>query len=205
MIDFLRGSIVHTESDYVVIDVNDIGYRVFVSNPYGLAKHDDRTILYIHYHVREDAILLYGFATREEQALFRRLIDVSGIGPRVAIGILSGGRPEAVVAAIQREDLSYLTKLPGIGKKTAQRMVLDLKDKLGGFESAHPLESVAAASAGAGLAVSPWEEVKQGLQALGYSEPEVDRAWQSIAARVQEDESVESIMKKALQALYSAK
>ena len=86
--------------------------------------------IYTHHHVREDAILLFGFATREEQRLFRKLLDVSGIGPKVALGILAGGRPEAIAAAIRQENVAFLTKLPGIGRKTAQRMILDLKDKL---------------------------------------------------------------------------
>src|SRR5690606_2872918 len=92
--------------------------------------------VHVHYHVREDAILLYGFESREQKQLFRKLIDVTGIGPKVALGLLSAGAPEALVQAIQQENYSYLTKLPGVGKKTAQRIVLDLKDKLGdlGFD-----------------------------------------------------------------------
>src|SRR5690606_7363492 len=115
MIDFLKGKVCHYEANYVVLDVQGIGYRVFNPQPYTITK-DDEVTLYTHYHVREDAVLLFGFLTRDEQSLFRRLIEVSGIGPRVALGILSGGTPQAVVAAIQSEDISFLTKLPGIGK-----------------------------------------------------------------------------------------
>src|SRR5690606_1770683 len=92
MIDFLRGKVAHREPEYVVLDVHGVGYRVFCPNPYALADEGETT-LYIHHHVREDAILLFGFPTREEQSLFRKLLEVSGIGPKVALGILSGGRP----------------------------------------------------------------------------------------------------------------
>ncbi|HZG77016.1 MAG TPA: Holliday junction branch migration protein RuvA, partial [Paenibacillus sp.] len=134
MIDFLRGKPVFVDADFVVLDVRDVGYRVFCPNPYAFAGKADQTVtLFIHHHVREDAVQLFGFATREEQSLFRKLLDVTGIGPRVAVGVLSGGAPERIVAAIQSDDLAFLTRLPGIGKKTAQRIVLDLKDKLDGI------------------------------------------------------------------------
>lgn len=202
MIDFVRGTITYIEADYAVVDVGGIGYRVYVSNPYALMNQEDVT-LFTHQHVREDAILLYGFLTREEQSLFRKLLDVSGIGPKVALGILSGSRPEQVVSAIQREDLAFLVKLPGVGKKTAQRIVLDLKDKLQGFDEVLEAEPSAAATLERPPS-TPWEEAKQGLLALGYTETEVDRAWSLLAESVKDNESVESLMKKALQALFSS-
>ena len=202
MIDFVRGTITYIEADYAVVDVGGIGYRVYVSNPYALMNQEDVT-LFTHQHVREDAILLYGFSTREEQSLFRKLLDVSGIGPKVALGILSGSRPEQVVSAIQREDLAFLVKLPGVGKKTAQRIVLDLKDKLQGFDEVLEAEPSAAATLERPPS-TPWEEAKQGLLALGYTETEVDRAWSLLAESVKDNESVESLMKKALQALFSS-
>lgn len=132
MIDFLRGQVVHLETEYIVLDVHGVGYRVFCPNPYAFAKTEGPVTVYTHHHVREDAMQLFGFPTREEQRLFRKLIEVSGIGPRVALGILGGGTPDHVVSAIYQENISFLVKLPGIGKKTAQRMILDLKDKLEG-------------------------------------------------------------------------
>ena len=87
---FLRGQVVHLESEYIVLDVQGVGYRVFCPNPYAFAKTDGTITVFTHHHVREDAILLFGFPTREEQKLFRKLIEVSGIGPRVALGILGG-------------------------------------------------------------------------------------------------------------------
>lgn len=94
MIDYLRGQLAVREMDYVVIDVHGVGYQVFCSNPFGIsAREGEEVTLFIHYHVREDAHLLFGFTTREEQTLFRKLIEVSGIGPKVALGILTGGGP----------------------------------------------------------------------------------------------------------------
>lgn len=205
MIDYLRGTAVHMESDYIVVDVQGVGYRVFCPNPYVFPMDED-TVVYIHYHVRDDATLLYGFASREEQALFRRLLDVSGIGPRVAMGILSGGRPEEVVMAIRQENIAFLTKLPGIGKKTAQRMILDLKDKLDSFfpgaESIAGSQVASSAAHGAGGWSTAWEEAREGLSALGYSEAELDRAWEAIKGTELDNASVDILMKQALKALY---
>ncbi|MHA6485129.1 Holliday junction branch migration protein RuvA [Paenibacillus sp. strain BS8-2] len=210
MIDYLRGPVVHIEAEYIVMDVRDIGYRVFTPNPYAFAGKDEPKVVYIHHHVREDAIHLFGFETREQQTLFRKLLDVSGIGPRVALGILSAGRPESIVGAIQQENLSYLTKLPGIGKKTAQRMILDLKDKLAFADADGLLFSAAgfAAELGAGDtgsgqgAGTAWEEAREALAALGYTAAELDRAWNGLQGSVTAEETVDSLMKRALQQLF---
>ncbi|WP_166238796.1 Holliday junction branch migration protein RuvA [Paenibacillus turpanensis] len=211
MIDFLRGKPVYVETDFAVLDVNGVGYRVFCPNPYAFsAKNDQEVTVFVYHHVREDAILLFGFATREEQRLFRRLLDVSGVGPKVALGVLAGAKPEAVVAAIQREDVVFLTKLPGIGKKTAQRMVLDLKDRLDG------VGDFALAGAGAGGVAledaggdagngTVWSDAKAGLVSLGYTEAEADRALQAVKSKNAEADSVDVIIKLALQALFQLK
>ncbi|MBG9737449.1 Holliday junction branch migration protein RuvA [Paenibacillus alvei] len=206
MIDFLRGQVAHLETEYIVLDVQGVGYRVFTPNPYAFAKQDGEVTAFIHYHVREDATLLFGFSTREEQKLFRRLIDVNGVGPKVALGILAGcGKPEAVVTAIQQENITFLTKLPGIGKKTAQRIVLDLKDKLDGIGlDIHPdslFTSVTVADEDSSDG-STWSEAREALKALGYTEAELDRVWKDLQHRIHADESVDSLMKKALQALF---
>jgi len=203
MIDFLRGKVAHLETEYVVLDVHDVGYRVFTPNPYALARGEQAVQLFIHHHVREDAIQLFGFQTRDEQTLFRKLLDVSGIGPKVALGVLAGGKPDAVIAAIQQENLTFLTKLPGIGKKTAQRMILDLKDKLGIADSGW----AAAALADPGLPAAEdsgtaWAAAREALAGLGYRDVELDRAWHAIKAGVTGEESVDALMKKALQQLF---
>ncbi|WP_138495675.1 Holliday junction branch migration protein RuvA [Paenibacillus pinistramenti] len=202
MIDYLRGHVAHFESEYVVLDVHGIGYRVFCPNPYYFAKFKEEVTIYTHHHVREDAILLFGFATREEQKLFRKLIEVSGIGPRVALGILAGGTPDSVVAAIYQENITFLTRLPGIGKKTAQRIILDLKDKLDGI-------STGAVVIHSELEIdlfnpdqSTWQEAKDALKSLGYTDAELDKVWQSLKGDVTPDESVDAVMKKALKLLY---
>jgi Holliday junction DNA helicase RuvA len=209
MIDYLRGRLVARESDYIVLDVHGVGYRVFCPNPFAAPLKDgEETTFYIHYHVREDAHLLFGFPTREEQQLFRRLLEVTGIGPKVALGVLAGGRPETIVAAIRQENVSFLTKLPGIGRKTAQRIILDLKDKLagaaaGGPEAAAALGAADAAAAGGADsgAAGAWGEAKEALLALGYTESEADRAWARIRAKA-DGAPADTLVKLALQALY---
>lgn len=214
MIDFLRGKPAFVDSDFVVLDVRDVGYRVFCPNPYAYAGKAETTVtLFIHHHVREDAITLFGFGSREEQALFRKLLDVTGIGPRVALGVLAGGTPERIVSAIQSDDLTFLTRLPGIGKKTAQRIVLDLKDKLDDIGVALPLGgaddglgAIAAAAEGgsaAGLTVA-WREAKDALTALGYSDAEAERAWRDIKGKASPSDGADKLIKLALQSLYQA-
>lgn len=204
MIDYLRGQVVHYETEYIVMDVQNVGYRVFCPNPYAFAKSEEKVTAYIHHHVREDAILLFGFPTREEQKLFRKLIEVSGIGPRVALGILAGGAPDSVVAAIYQENIAFLTKLPGIGKKTAQRIILDLKDKLDGIASIPVLVPSAAEHDLFNPVFTGWHEAKEGLKALGYTDAELDKVWQNLKEGIAPDESVDSVMKKALRMLYTA-
>ncbi len=206
MIDFVRGIPAHFETDYIVLDVNGVGYRIFVANPYVYQKQTDQPVtVYTHYHVREDATLLFGFETREEQSLFRKLLDVSGIGPKVALGMLSGSKPEAIVAAIMQENLTYLTKLPGVGKKTAQRIVLDLKDKVSGLDFGG---DVAAADLGSATLApqddndTVWRETKEGLMVLGYSEAEVEKIKHTVQSKLGPNDPVDKMMKVALQALY---
>lgn len=205
MIDYLKGPVVHMEQDYIVVDVQGIGYRAFCSNPYAFAKVEGPATVYIHHHVREDAILLFGFPTRDEQKLFRRLIEVSGIGPRVALGILAGGSPEQVISAIYQENITFLTKLPGIGKKTAQRMILDLKDKLDGFGEAAMLTGLFARPSEESAGASAWPEAKDALKALGYTDAELDRAWLNLKKDGGEELPVDRLMKAALKLLYVAK
>lgn len=206
MIDFLRGIVVHREMDYLVLDVKGVGYRVFCTNPYAVQTKDgEETTLFIHYQVREDAHLLFGFPNREEQSMFRLLLEVSGIGPKVAIGVLAGGKPEVIANAIQQENITFLMKLPGIGRKTAQRMILDLKDKLGsmyvGVDSLSAFATtgtLSAAPQGSGI----WAEAKAALLVLGYTEAEADRTGQLVKPKLKGEETVDVVIKLALQALF---
>lgn len=203
MIDFLRGTVAHLENEYVVLDVQGVGYRIFCPNPYFFAKTEGLVTIYTHHNVRDDAILLFGFPTREEQQLFRKLIEVSGIGPRVALGILGGGTPAHVVTAIYQENLTFLTKLPGIGKKTAQRMILDLKDKLDGIGTvamATGLFAEPVIEEGEG---SHWGEAREALKALGYTDTELDKVWMKMKRDAAPDDSADVLMKRALQMLFA--
>jgi len=132
MIAFLRGRILDKQPNRIVIDVQGVGYEVHVplSTYYDLGDAGAEVSLRIHTHVREDALQLYGFLTALEQRLFERLIATSGIGPKLAIAVLSGIEPNGLVAAVQRADVARLTAIPGIGRKTAERIVLELKDRL---------------------------------------------------------------------------
>ncbi|OUM96069.1 MAG: Holliday junction DNA helicase RuvA [Thermobacillus sp. ZCTH02-B1] len=208
MIDYLRGTVAHVEEEWIVVDVAGVGYRVFTPNPYAFAASGEPVTVYTHHYVREDAALLFGFATREEQRLFRALLEVSGIGPKVALGVLQGARPEAIAAAIRQENVAFLTKLPGIGRKTAQRMILDLKDKLdrgGGFSPASGVpgdaipEAAAAGGQGAGTA---WPEAREALAALGYTTAEIDRVWQEICGTLTGEETADALVKRALSRLF---
>ena len=132
VIAHLRGRILEKQPNRIVVDVGGVGYDVSVplSTFYGLGEPGSDIALRIHTHVREDALSLYGFATRLEQELFERLIAISGIGPKVALAVLSGIEPAELIRAIERGDLARLTAIPGVGKKTSERIVLELKDRL---------------------------------------------------------------------------
>ena len=132
MIAFLRGRILEKHPNRVVVDVGGVGYDVAVpvSTFYSAGEPGDEIMLRVHTHVREDLIALFGFATPLELALFERLISVGGIGPKLALAVLSGLEARDLVSAIQRGDIARLTAIPGVGKKTAERMVIDLRDRL---------------------------------------------------------------------------
>src|SRR6185503_14617860 len=132
MIAFLRGRVLDKHPNRIVIDVNGVGYELYVplSTYYEVGEPGAEITLRVHTHVREDALQLYGFLTMLEQQLFERLIAISGIGPKLAVAVLSGIDSGELVSSIQRADVARLTRIPGIGKKTAERIVLELKDRL---------------------------------------------------------------------------
>ncbi len=132
MIARLRGKLIEKEPARVVVDVNGVGYEVSIplTTFTAMPESGAEVSVDIYTHVREDVIALYGFSSRQERRVFERLISISGIGPRLAITILSGGSVEGLVGAIRRGDLARLTAIPGVGKKTAERIVVELKDKL---------------------------------------------------------------------------
>lgn len=129
MIEFVKGAIDYVCPQYVVIENGGVGYQVYTPNPFIYQLKKQETI-YTYHYIKEDAFALYGFPTREEKALFTKLLNVTGIGPKGALAILASGDPGAVISAIEREDEAFLIKFPGVGKKTARQIILDLKGKL---------------------------------------------------------------------------
>jgi Holliday junction DNA helicase RuvA len=200
VIAHLRGKISEKHPNRIVVDVNGVGYDVFVplSTFYGLGEPGIDVALRIHTHVREDALNLYGFATLIEQELFERLISVSGIGPKVALAVLSGIEPQELVRAIERGDHARLTAIPGVGKKTSERIVLELKDRL-------PRAPAAAAAAGAALseAAAVRDDVLSALVNLGYHRPLAEKAVDAAIKKIGStpDAGFEYTLKQALREL----
>lgn len=172
MIGFLRGIVNQIFQGSCFIDVHGVGYRVYISGTTRDALTEGQeALLYTYMSVREDAIQLYGFGTQDEYDLFILLISVSGIGPKVGLGILSGLSVDGIKVAIMNGELSTLTKLPGIGKKSAERLVLELKDKIGKFTTAPSAQTVANTAVPVSQ-TGVQGEVAEALMALGYRESE---------------------------------
>jgi Holliday junction DNA helicase RuvA len=169
MIAHLRGKLLAKHPNQAIVETGGVGYDVTISVPTfsDLPTVGNEVALHIHTHVREDSIALYGFLRSAEKQLFEKLITVSGIGPKLAITILSGMPTDEMVGAIRGNDVARLTRIPGIGKKTAERMVLELRDKL-------PAEGVSVAAAPAMGAVE--EDVLSALVNLGYQRATAERA-----------------------------
>ena len=173
MIAFLRGTVLDKQPNLIIIDVHGVGYQVHVplSTYYDVGDVGREVELRIHTHVREDALQLYGFLTVLEQQLFERLIGISGIGPKLAVAVLSGIEPGELVTAIQRADVARLTGIPGIGKKTAERIVLELKDRLAPLV-VPDVDRTVTVSTGDRLRA----DLVSALQNLGYHRPPAERA-----------------------------
>ena len=181
----LHGTVHPLDSDTVLLDVGGVGYEVHVSRQSfaSLPGEGQTATLEIHTHVREDALLLYGFATREEKAMFLRLLQVSGIGPKVALSILSGLSTRELATAIARGDLKRLTDIPHVGKKTAERIVVELRDKIGNVVDL-PVAKLSALAPAAPPPSGPQEEAISALVNLGYKRPEAEEAIASLPAGV---------------------
>ena len=177
MIAFLRGRVLDKHPNKLIVDVHGVGYEVHVplSTYYEVGDEGSDVTLRVHTHVREDALQLYGFLTSIEQQVFERLIGISGIGPKLAIGVLSGIEPRELIAAVQRADVARLTAIPGIGKKTAERIVLELKDRLQQF-AGEPSEAAA-------VVVAPADRLRDDLVSalvnLGYHRPQAEKTVES--------------------------
>ena len=171
MIEYLQGTLAHKEPVTAVIDVQGVGYELHIplSTYETLPETGQQLRLLTHLHVREDAMQLYGFATAGERALFRRLQGISGIGARMALNILSGVAPDALRRHVASGDVAALTRIPGIGRKTAERIVVELRDSFARENTEEALKS-------GDSAVSAREEALMALQALGYARPQAEKA-----------------------------
>jgi len=197
MIAHLRGRLLEKHPNRVIVDVNGVGYDVHVplSTFYEMAETGEEIKLRIHTHVREDALLLYGFATPLELHIFERLISVSGIGPKLALAVLSGIEPNELVSAIRTANIARLTGIPGIGKKIAERIGLELKEKMASFLPAEIAASVVPAE-GEALRI----DVLSALINLGYHRPLAERAVDA-AVKKSAGFSFENVLKHALREL----
>lgn len=176
MYDYLNGELAHILPTAIVIDVHGVGYQVVFANPYRLQDSLKKQIkVLVQQVVREDSITLYGFISGEERELFQRLISVSGIGPKSAMSILANDDTEGFVNAVESGNVTYLTKFPGVGKKTAQQIILDLKGK---FEALPEETTKAVVSTNQ----ATLEEAKEALLGLGYSAKEITKIWKSLEA-----------------------
>jgi len=188
MYSYIKGVIIDMARDHIVLDNQGIGYLIYVSNPYQFTRGKE-TLVYVYQQVKEDDILLFGFLTKEEKELFLKLILVKGIGCKTAIGILATGDVNAIIQAIESKNIAYLKKIPGIGQKAAQQIVLDLHGKFNVVASETVLTSV------------DFDEAIEVLQALGYKKQEIDKVMNKL---VNEDLDTNGYVKKALSLLVKA-
>lgn len=181
MYDYINGTISKITPGYIVVDVNGIGYKIFVPNPY-LFKEEEKQRVFLYSHVREDEYSLYGFRSEEEREIFLKLINVKGLGPKMALPILSTGSLEGIEDAIEKENILYLTKFPKIGDKLARQIILDLKGKLAKKEDVN---------------VCVNDELVSALSNLGYKQGDIKR----VIKDINPNDTIENQIKEALKLL----
>ncbi|MBP1726154.1 MAG: Holliday junction helicase subunit RuvA [Deltaproteobacteria bacterium] len=199
MIAHLRGSLQSKSPRYLILDVNGVGYEVTVplTTFYELPDLGNTVSFHIHTHVRENALQLYGFRSPQEKELFVRLMGVNGIGPRLAINILSGISAGELVATVRQEDVARLTVIPGVGRKTAERIIVELRDKLAGLDI--PGESDLPARQQKGTAVL--DDALSALLNLGYRRAVAQRAIDQACKILQRNITVENLLQECLRSL----
>lgn len=177
MFEYIKGTVAHLYPGYIVIDNQGIGYKILMANPFRYTDQMSQEILiYVYQDVKQDSMQLFGFKTMQEKNLFLKLINVSGIGPKSALAILANDNHQGFVQAIEDNNVTFLTKFPGVGKKTAQQIVLDLKGKLSEFEGTdgNDLEGQQVFDMPEGSNQS-FKEAIEALLALGYTKKDVAR------------------------------
>jgi Holliday junction DNA helicase RuvA len=205
LIEFVRGYVADVNPEYIVLDHHGLGYLIHTPNPYIYDPSEkDEVTVYTYQHVREDVLALYGFVSRKDRALFMKLLNVTGIGPKGALAILAFGRPEQVVNAIEEENEAFLVKFPGVGKKTARQIILDLKGKLAELvdtgliqgNTINPNHEIVGSSA------QELEEALEALKVLGYAEREIKKV---VPFLEKEKMTTDQYIKVALQQLVQGK
>ncbi|WP_428909247.1 Holliday junction branch migration protein RuvA [Niallia sp. Krafla_26] len=203
MYEFIKGKVQYIHPEYIVIENNGIGYQITTPNPYSYTNDfGQEKIIYTYTYVREDIFALYGFQSREEKLLFTKLLSVTGIGPKGALAILASGEPGQVVQAIENEDEAFLIKFPGVGKKTARQIILDLKGKLPNilpdyFPNLFNADQQKELESGNG----DFDEAVLALLALGYSEREIKKVSTQLK---KENLSTDQYIRKGLQLLLKS-
>lgn len=202
MIGRLRGNIIEKQPPQALIEVGGVGYEVQMpmSCFYELQDVGQEVIVYTHFVVREDAQLLYGFNTTRERALFREVIKANGVGPKLGLAILSGMTAEQFVDCVEREDISTLVKLPGVGKKTAERLVVEMKDRLKGWSSGDLFKTTPSSMPGvsASSANDVVDEAVSALIALGYKDVQAMKIVKQVS---EPNMSSEALIRAALRAM----
>lgn len=200
MIGRLKGIISEKQAPEILLDVSGVGYEVTLpmSCFYELPKVGETVILLTHFVVREDAQLLFGFNTKTERALFRELIKTNGVGPKLALAILSGMTADQFIYNVEQGEIGALVKLPGVGKKTAERLIVEMRDRLKGFGGYDLFNPAPESVASAGLADSARDEAVAALLALGYKAAQAEQAMKKIA---RPEMNAEQLIREALRSM----
>jgi len=199
MFALITGKLAHKTASEVIVDVGGLGYQVYIplSTFYGLPETGDHVSFHVHTHVKEDAIQLFGFQSREEKSIFQLMIQVSGIGPKLAINVLSGISGSELAKAVSSGDLARLVTIPGIGKKTAERMVLELKEKFSKMIKEEMAGPTRVEIPGDVL----MDDALSALENLGYKQPIAKKALEQVRASLDGDFTIEELLKHALKFL----
>ena len=193
MYAYIKGNISEINPTNIVVDNNGIGYEVVVANPYEYQLNEEKTV-YISQQVREDSNILYGFSNKEQKKVFLLLLKVKGVGPKSALAILAGGTSAEIIGAIENQDAVYLTKFPGIGKKSAQQIILDLQGKVD-----FSMTSISSAPSAVNNYLS---DAILALEALGYSKKELAKIEKKLSAH--DFNGVDEYVKQGLKLLMNA-
>lgn len=183
MYEYMKGTVTQIESTYIVLEVCGIGYLIHTPNPYSFSVNQE-TKVYVYQQVREDELSLYGFRTKPEKDMFLKLIDVKGLGCKMAIPILATGSIEGIIDAIERENILYLTKFPKIGDKVARQIILDLKGKLGSGAKTPQVQN--------------FDELVEALQGLGYKASDIKRVLPNVNINLSIEEQIKEALKLLL-------